>query len=267
MIISVFGDVHGNIEGVYKSVRDWQRKNKDKIDLILQVGDLGVYDPNKPPYVKSRVLKKNPNELKIYDFLKNSSIYEKYFNSSKNDFYSSIDAKLFFTRGNHDDASYLKKLEDKNLNSNFHYLNDKILYLSDSKPTIVYADDGEYVTFAGIGGIEKKSRPNSIKKDPSISINENALFDALYLKNLDIFLTHMHPVEAKNNGSENLSTLINLIKPKNYFFGHLNKTPSRFKINNTECFGLKQVEYDSIDNIYDKSMVVLEKKYGSLNII
>jgi predicted phosphodiesterase len=267
MLISILGDVHGNIDLAYKSIIDWQRKNKKKIDLILQVGDLGIYNPEKIPEVKKKILGKNPGELKIYEFIKNEKIYSCFFDKKK-DKYSFIESILIFTRGNHDDGNYLKKIEEQNPDENIHRLNKHIFYLSDSRPTTFFSDNGEYITIAGIGGIDKNSRPKSFKKDPAIKIDEENMINALNLKDrIEIFLTHMHPEEAGNNGSLEISELIKTISPKFYFFGHQNNNPTEFKINQTQCYGLKRIEYNNIKNITDKSIIILEKKDGILRII
>lgn len=267
MIISIFGDVHGNIDKVYRSAIAWQRENNKKIDIILQVGDLGVYNPLEKPIVSQKILEKNPGELNLYEFLKDEKKYSQFFNNNLKDLFSSIDAKLFFTRGNHDDINYLEQIENENLDENIHKLNEHIFYISDNMPVTFYAEDGEYITIACLGGIDRRSRPNSFEKDPSIAYKDNQLFDSLDLaKKLDIFLTHMHPSEAETKGSPDLTELIRLIQPKYYFFGHHN-SPSEFKIGDSVCYGLKKVEHSTTYNIKDKSMIVLEKREGILRKI
>ena len=43
MIVAVFGDVHGNLPGMYELCESWQQDNKEQIDLVLQTGDMGLW--------------------------------------------------------------------------------------------------------------------------------------------------------------------------------------------------------------------------------
>jgi Predicted phosphoesterases, related to the Icc protein len=43
MLALVFGDLHGCIRAMYSRAADWSRQNDVEVDVILQVGDLGVY--------------------------------------------------------------------------------------------------------------------------------------------------------------------------------------------------------------------------------
>src|SRR5215467_12895557 len=43
MNIAVFADVHGRLLLAFKLCARWQRETGEKIDLILQAGDLGAY--------------------------------------------------------------------------------------------------------------------------------------------------------------------------------------------------------------------------------
>lgn len=274
MIISVIGDVHGNIDSLYTSIIRWQKEHQKTIDVILQVGDLGVYDPSKNHDIKSKILEKNPGEFNLLNFLKDKSLYESFFSPELKDDFSKIGAKLFFTRGNHDDKEYLSKLESKNPGSNIHQLNEHIFYISDSKPVVFYCEDGEYLAIASLGGIEKHSRPNSYEKDNSIAIDDDGLVQAsAFQKKLDIFLTHMNPLYNNNLGSKDLLDLVDIIQPKYYFFGHLNKNHSKFKVKNTNVVGLKEIKpmkeinlahYNPVE---EGSMYVLEKKSGELKSI
>jgi Icc-related predicted phosphoesterase len=43
MLALVFGDLHGTIRAMYVRAESWSRENAQRVDLILQVGDFGVY--------------------------------------------------------------------------------------------------------------------------------------------------------------------------------------------------------------------------------
>jgi len=43
VIVAVFGDVHGNLAGMYELCKSWQQEKKESIDLVLQTGDMGLW--------------------------------------------------------------------------------------------------------------------------------------------------------------------------------------------------------------------------------
>lgn len=45
-LIGVVGDIHGDIDGMYKWLLQWQERTGAKLDAILHVGDFGIYLPS-----------------------------------------------------------------------------------------------------------------------------------------------------------------------------------------------------------------------------
>ena len=43
--IAVFGDLHGHFTLMYRLLKRWEIENNENVDLILQIGDLGVFPP------------------------------------------------------------------------------------------------------------------------------------------------------------------------------------------------------------------------------
>ena len=265
MIVSVFGDVHGNIDLVYKSCRDWQRKHEKKIDLILQVGDLGIFGSEEAidDTTKKRA-EENPAELNLFNYLKNGNYAELLKGS---DDFSTVKARLVFVDGNHDDHNYLDSLSEKyNKGRALVPVNEYLLYLRDAIPARIENGSTD-ISLAGIGGIDKENRPGQYEKKPKVAFTSDETTQALACEGVDIFLTHMYPVvEDRMTGSQELTDLVQLIQPKFFFFGHANKH-YELRIGNTQCYGLNRVKHSNMDNLGDGSMLVLEKKGEKLEVI
>lgn len=45
MLIGYMGDIHGDIDGMYKWLLAWQERTGTKLDAVVHVGDFGVYLP------------------------------------------------------------------------------------------------------------------------------------------------------------------------------------------------------------------------------
>lgn len=263
MIVSVFGDVHGNIDLVYKACRDWQRKSQKKIDLILQVGDLGIYgSKDSVDETTKKRIEENPGELNLFHYLQENK-YEELLHG--NDDLSTIKACLVFVDGNHDDQHYLDQLVASHGNRALTPINDYLLYLKNSTPVIM--QNGEQLSYAGVGGIDRENRPGQFEKKPEIAFTKNETTNALQCENVDVFFAHMYPVlEDRKAGSEEMTELIQLIQPKYFFFGHGHKR-YEFFIGSTHCYGMNRVQHPNIDNIFDGSMIVFEKKGGKIEIL
>lgn len=42
-IVSIFGDIHSNLIGLFNTISKLQKENSQVYDLILQLGDLGYF--------------------------------------------------------------------------------------------------------------------------------------------------------------------------------------------------------------------------------
>lgn len=43
MIMAVFGDAHGNLDGMFEAVQGYEQYNQATVQGILQAGDLGAF--------------------------------------------------------------------------------------------------------------------------------------------------------------------------------------------------------------------------------
>ena len=118
MIIAVLGDVHGRIDLAYRACWEWQNEHQKKLDLILQVGDLGVYsDLSSLDETTRKKSIENPLELNLYHALRDTQKYEAMLKNQKSS--RDIDAPLYFVDGNHDDQRYLETLKRTKTGADF----------------------------------------------------------------------------------------------------------------------------------------------------
>jgi Icc-related predicted phosphoesterase len=256
MNIAIFGDVHGEIKFLYSSVKAWQREYKRTIDLILQVGDFGIYeDLANVDGNTRRKLAENPAGGDLYEVLHDEGLFEKM--TSGVDEFSTVKAPLIFIDGNHDDHRYLDRLKGET-DDNLVPLNSKISYLKDCLPVGFYDALGDRVTVAGLGGIDPTHRPKKAHRDPNIAFTTDETTEALQCTGVDIFLTHMYPSQVRPDGSEEVSELISLMQPRYHFCGH-HHHKSNYQIQETKGFCLSRMAHGDLRSLTNQAMVVLEK--------
>ncbi len=220
--IIVLGDLHGHLTLAYTLIRKWEIEHGKKIDLILQVGDLGAYPP---PFQldpsTQRFAKRDPDELGFAHYYEESEEADMFLASDAPD-KTRVSAKLFFIKGNHEDFGFLEGITDYADQPGFVDAYGKIHYLRSGQVYPITAGIEE-LTVGVLGGIE---RGHSGKQtiDERMFFTESEINHLLsYDGNLDILLTHDFPygtITPGNSGSREVSQLIEVLKPDFHFCGH-----------------------------------------------
>ena len=106
MRIAIFADIHGKILLPFKLIDLYQKETGEKIDLILQCGDIGTYpDLDKLDKATLKHAKYNRDELGFSeDFVDFNELISKYLDK--------LDVEMICVRGNHEDHDYLDGLEE-----------------------------------------------------------------------------------------------------------------------------------------------------------
>lgn len=242
MNFAIFSDLHGKILLSFFLAYRYQEETGEKIDLILQCGDMGIFpDPGHLDQGTKRHCKKDPLELgfiehftdptkNIMDFL--YEIYGKFdlfrFHNMRNNiesYMSKIDFKLICVRGNHEDHEYLDSIEDSVEAPIFPVdLYNKIHVLKTGVPYI-YKSGENCLNILGIG---RKARPGHDKRQKSIYIQD---FEWERIENLpninefniDILISHdgaEYYGKPAEQGSWQISAVIEDYKPLFHFYGH-----------------------------------------------
>lgn len=257
MIIPVFGDIHGNIEGLFTTLQHLQRKWGGKFSHVLQVGDLG-YFPNEKNLDKETKRRWNrETEQGMHQYLSSPKLFEKFFVSAKD--LDKLECKIIFVRGNHEDNDVLKQKE-KEVKEGLVALdvNKKLLYLPDGRAVSIKKDSESDILIGGYGGVY----PRSQKSDDMARICEKSLDSILSYQHIDVLMTHQGTEPAKR-GHEFFSALCELIKPKIHLHGHGHDQNGPYEVGQTKSYSLGKMPHEKRPYLYDNKFygfLALEKK-------
>lgn len=206
----VFGDLHGRILPAFCLARAREREHGERLDALLQVGDLGYFpDASRLDKATRRHAERDPLELGTRLIAAPSKKADEVF--------SPPDAPpaLWFTAGNHEDYDALDAA-DRGPGST-----------DDDFPVDVYGrvrciKDGHVIALPGglrtaaLWGIEPKSG-----RTAPVCIRERSVW-GLSLSQFDVLLTHdaPHGLVYPDSGSEAISLCIEEAKPAFAFFGY-----------------------------------------------
>ncbi|MEM4263745.1 MAG: metallophosphoesterase [Candidatus Woesearchaeota archaeon] len=212
MLIAVFGDLHGKILLAYKLCQRWQKEHKKNLDLILQVGDLGMWpDINKLDKATIRHIDADENELGFIDFIAGSETLDDLF---LNKDFALPD--LYFIKGNHEDFDFLQQFRSVLPVDLYH----KLIYLPNGT---VHACgiNNEGISIAALGGIDKDYDGKG-KRHQNAYFTQSEITQLSARGSVDVLLTH-HGYYAKRGLSEPIKNLRRTLMPKYHFYGHLHR--------------------------------------------
>lgn len=238
MNIAVVGDVHGHLALMYAVLGRWQHENGCRIDLILQLGDLGVFVPaSKLDQATKRYEKRDPEELGFADF------------AGPNPPETLLDPRplLVFIPGNHEDFLYLQEASHAIAPGDSVYTvseDGKICALRSGR-VLSYEADGEQVRVAGVSGVGTRRHKKALH--PATHLAEA---DALSLAEtgpsaFDVLISHDAPsgLAGGPRGSVALRIAIEEVQPSFAFFAHYDWS-HQDRIGTTEVHGLGSCSYN-----------------------
>jgi hypothetical protein len=211
----VFGDLHGRILPAFRLALAWQREHGERLNGLLQVGDLGWFpDSTRLDKATKRHAQRDSLELGAQDVAVPSRLADAIFADAE------IPPALWFTAGNHEDHEALKMWEHGVGASSDDFPIDaymRIRCLRDGHVTLL---PGE-LRVGALWGIDDRA-PNARRKSPRLGRVVERSATHLSYERFDVLLTHESPRDAifKDAGSELISTVIDLAQPGFAFFGH-----------------------------------------------
>ena len=215
----VFGDLHGRILPAFRLASAWAREHGVALSGILQVGDLGYFpDPSRLDKATLRQAADDPLELGAVDLVQPNPLAEAVFSDPH------CPPGLWFTAGNHEDFDELEHLSSGTRDKTF---------VVDRFGRVHGIKDGETATVGGlrvgaVWGVDGVGPNRRTKLPPRGYIRERAA-NRLLAEKFDVLLSHDSPKDAVRvgYGSEILSSLIELARPRFAFFGHYKGAGSR----------------------------------------
>ncbi|GCE10829.1 metallophosphoesterase family protein [Tengunoibacter tsumagoiensis] len=225
MNIAVFADIHGRMLLAFKLCARWQQETGQRIDLILQAGDLGAYPSEDTlDWATFRQAKIDPSELGfLLDFVE--------YDDEVAAMLSLTNCPLLFVRGNHEAHDWLDELEEEATDALFSIdVYQRIWCLRTGIP-YTFTHQHESITLLGIGRIGAPASEPDPSKTSYIQAYEQQRLADLCAPTIDILLTHDAPVDFQRSGQgmEEITTLLQQAQPAYHFFGHYGG-PARIRL-------------------------------------
>ncbi|HEU5376293.1 MAG TPA: metallophosphoesterase [Ktedonobacteraceae bacterium] len=215
MQIGVFGDVHGQILLIFQLAARWQQENGQELDLLLQVGDLGVF-PDMAHLDRST--------RRHSTFFPDSLGFLQYFTTTDSSVATTLNethCPLVFVRGNHEDHVWLDTLEQQTPAPVFPIDVYQRVYCLKTGVPYLFTRGGETITLLGIGRI---GRPAAARKDRPryLQPDEQLRLDQVEAAPIDVLLTHDSARDQiyVGSGSEEIDRICVHLHPTYHFFGH-----------------------------------------------
>lgn len=217
MNIAIFADIHGRVALAFKLCARWEVETSQRIDLILQAGDLGAFpDLAQLDKATRRYGEKDPSELGFAEhFTRRDPKIE--------EMLAHTTAPMVFVRGNHEDHQWLDMLERGS--------GKKPLFTVDAYGRIFCLKTGvayrhtvgdEAITIIGIGrvGLPEDSHK---REDKHIQPYESRRLWDVGVDRCDVLLTHDTALDAVTirAGMQEICDALDLFEPAYHFHGHI----------------------------------------------
>lgn len=254
MIAAVFGDVHGNLAGMYDCCKDWEQQKAKQIDLILQTGDMGLW----------RSLEEMDKATKKYYTKDKSELGGRPYISGE----QTAPIETWFVHGNHENFSLLRDREGQAVDTA-----GRIIFLAPGSVR-EFCKGKETLRIAALGGMEYRFGKYPPPSDKRIQkyLHPTSL-DRLGEKSLkaDVLLLHDAPLNKglRNKfptGSKRLTELIEAMQPRFAFYGHYDDPPEPFRLGSTLCAGMNLARARRIAN-RDGAMGILQTERWEFHFV
>jgi hypothetical protein len=211
----VFGDLHGRVLPAFQLARSWQREHGEKLDGLLQVGDLGYFpDVTRLDKATKRHAEKDPLELGVRDVVQRTRQADALFNDPE------TPPVLWFTAGNHEDHEVLESLVHGAGCTRNDFPVDyyqRVRCIRDG--CVLPLPSGPRI--GALWGIDDQA-PNARRKTPPKGKINPRSATHLAFDSFDVLLTHEAPRDAifPDSGSAEIRSIIEIAQPAFAFFGH-----------------------------------------------
>lgn len=263
--LAIFADIHGKFLLPFKLVHHYQTLTGNKIDWILQCGDMGAFpDKNRMDKATLRHAQKDRDELGFYDD----------FVTPKPEiagFLNALNIPMYCVRGNHEDHVFLDELEQSAQHQPAFSIDcyQKVWVLKTGEPLILEKGE-EQVSVLGVGRIgDRKARthPEFIQAYEQQALKKLIKSVATgKIPEPDILITHDKASDSEranllqNWGSAEIAELLDNIAFSHHFYGHTGEPFSQVLADNgiTQSVKVKELEFDKNGKLEDGCMLLLE---------
>lgn len=262
MRVAVFSDIHSKILLPFKLVDLYQKETGNKIDFILQCGDMGAY-PNIENLDKATIkhAQYDRDELGFHDDFTKT-------NQNIKAFLDELNINMICVRGNHEDHDFLDNLEKENSqNSLFPIDVYERVFVCRSGLEQKLETENEVLNFVGIGRIgDRKGRT---EKRFIQEYERKEIKKLLKTKDtFDILITHDKDDSQSGYGMTEIREILDNVIFHYHFYGH---TGEAFKQETdfngiTQSIKVKELEFNESGILEKGCMVILTKENGELSI-
>jgi Icc-related predicted phosphoesterase len=224
-IVPVFGDIHGNLEGLVNTMEFIQREFSLFPDIVLQVGDMGYFPGEIPSTEKIR----SDQELLFHNYLSDFDYSRRICDNA------SFSYQVVFVRGNHEDQESLKNLSINKPHGSYVDAQKRFWFIPDAQAVCI--DNENYISLVGFGGIDSSTRPKAYKVERLIAFSEDKIEEIGNMSGIDILMTHQGPKDTVS-GSDMIDVLIDLARPKIHLHGHSHREYSQTLFGDVRSYGL-----------------------------
>jgi calcineurin-like phosphoesterase family protein len=214
--IAVFSDVHGRILLCFLLCARWERETGERIDAVLQAGDLGAFPSEEG--MDRATLRHGRHDSTEFGFSTDFAHY-------REDVARALErtqCPLIFVRGNHEDQTWLDALERQSDGPLFPIdAYQRIYCLKTGVPYTLRAGD-ESLTVLGIGRVGPPIGETEPQKPKYIQEHEMERLYNLGPLSLVALLTHDVPLHSRQPylGMEEIRLILDAYKPRYHFYGH-----------------------------------------------
>ena len=242
MNIAIFADVHGRVLLAFQLCARWGRETGEKIDLILQAGDLGAYpDISRLDSATVKHARRDPSELGFSQYFVTRD-------DKAETILSQTSASMLFVRGNHEDHLWLDGLE-KRVNSAIFPIDayQRVFCLKTGMPYIHQSVDWS-ICILGIGRIAPLPGEQDITKSKYIQPYEQERIYDMDIDQLDILLTHDTAQDflTFGYGMEEIRLVLDSYPPVYHFHGHTEESFIRREDSNgfTQVYKMSDLHWE-----------------------
>lgn len=254
--LALFADIHGKFLLPFKLVEYYQSCTGQKIDWIIQCGDMGAF-PTKHTMDKAtlRHAQHDPDELGfMHDFIQH--------NPKIADYLQQLNLNMLCVRGNHEDHQFLDQLEQQAGHQPYFSIDAyQRVWVCRSGIPFHLNNEQESISMVGIGRIgDRKGRTDAQFIQPYESKIMKTL--AQTQQEIDLLITHDKASESQRGyGSTEIAELLNHIPFQFHFYGHTGEPYQQTLAENgiTQSIKIKELEFNSAGHLTEGCMLILEK--------
>jgi len=260
---AIFADIHGKFLLPFRLCDRWQRENNQKIDLILQCGDMGAF-PNVDALDKATIrhAKNDRDELGFLDdfVVKDPEIEA---------FLAKLNLDMICVRGNHEDHEFLDELEAQAPDqARFSIDAYERVWVCKSGWEQQFEKGNDTLEFVGIGRIGDRKKRTDGK---FIQDYERKKIRKLYKRKspFDLLISHdKDDASERGYGSWEIREALDEIIFRWHFYGHTGEPFNIVRDVNgiTESCKIKELEFEPSGILAPGSMLILEKENDEIRV-